>query len=82
LVHPDWYEDLEAEGSPNSVRGKRTFGDVTRDADCEAKFVWGYPCPFGDTRVQIDHLFPYSLGGPTVPGNGVWLCAFRRPRGS
>jgi hypothetical protein len=76
LAHAEWYAELEIEGLPSSVRGPRTFGPVLRDAQCQAESVWGYPCPFPAGRCQIDHLFPYSLGGPTVPENAVWLCGF------
>jgi hypothetical protein len=49
---------------------------------CEAAFVlfWGR-C--GSPAVEVDHVFPYSKGGPTVASNGQALCkSHNRRKGS
>lgn len=57
-------------------RGGR-FGNVARGAAdrCGAQRVWGYECPGSEDRLQLDHAWPYALGGRSVSENGVWLCA-------
>ena len=76
LVHPRWYE-------PNTkvknckVRGKRDrkvnkhFREV-----CESIKFWNYECPFDDPDIKIDHVFPWSLGGPSEPSNSAYLCEY------
>jgi hypothetical protein len=78
LIHPDWDEGLDDQVPPSFVRGTRIFGAVTREADCQAVFVWGYHCPFAESKVRVDHLIPYGPGGPTDPDDAVWLCAFHQ----
>lgn len=34
-------------------------------------FGWGR-CP--DAATEVDHVYPWSRGGPTMPGNGQALC--------
>lgn len=34
-------------------------------------FGWGR-CP--DAAAEVDHVYPWSRGGPTIPGNGQALC--------
>lgn len=57
------------------LRGNR-FGDVPRGAmdQCGSRRVWGYECPGAEDRLQLDHAWPYALGGRSVAENGVWLC--------
>ena len=64
LIHPLWYEGMPgAEG----VRGPRLYGLKAGSEDsCKSELVFGYPCPF-EEELHVDHLFPWSLGGPTVP---------------
>jgi len=76
LIHPYWYG---REGSDNtetcSVRGPRTFAvGRPRGAKCQSKELWGYDCPFDQVHLSADHRFPFSLGGPTLGTNLIWLC--------
>ena len=61
-----------------NVQGPRAFRTPIIHATrmCSASEYWGVPCK-SDTRSEgavADHAWPYSLGGPTVPGNIAWLC--------
>lgn len=70
LVHPTWLDGTD-EGLLD-VRGPRTFGYKADGEACRAIIIWGYGCL--GTGIEIDHMFPYGLGGPTKPENGLVLC--------
>lgn len=74
LVHPQHYQELDTD---LRIRGPRQFNQeaAMSSIGCQAEFLGGYPCqrPVGSV-VAADHLFPYSLGGPTVGSNKVYLC--------
>lgn len=74
LIHPDHYADLDP---MNAIRGPRQFEEEVgvSSVRCAVHEFWGYPCSnslLGD--VVGDHVFPYSLGGPTVATNKIHLC--------
>ena len=76
LVHPDFYEDREAKTGP-SIRGARNFSTNAGKhvAACMADRIWLSACPLESPEVvHSDHLFPYSLGGPTLAENQLFLC--------
>lgn len=76
LVHPTFYEHLGA-NARKSIQGRRTFPDTAgqRAADCMADQIWLSACPLENLEVvHADHVFPYSLGGPTVAANQLFLC--------
>lgn len=83
LVHPEHYEgsvrylrDLSVT-CDCPVRGPRSFAKEIglNSMPCASNRIWGYPCPIHDTgSLAADHLFPYSLGGPTSAGNKIYLC--------
>jgi hypothetical protein len=71
LLHPWHYEGVRGTSDP---RGNRRFGaEVGQRLRCDAPTFWGMECAFGYPPVA-DHVFPYSLGGPTVGGNRAVLC--------
>jgi len=75
LAHAYHYEHLDL---TSTVRGPRTFAkEVGMEwIKCRAEFIWRYTC--GRTLeigIAADHLFPYSLGGPTLGSNKIYLCA-------
>ena len=77
LIHPRHYEGLFGE---EQIRGKRTFDKdmVLEGIECRAELIWGYRCNLDCNKrgvVVADHLFPYSLGGPTISTNKVYLCS-------
>jgi hypothetical protein len=74
LAHPAHYEGLDTRGT---VRGPRPFGEEVAigSLQCRSEQFWGYPCSqSGVQHLVADHFFPYSLGGPTVVSNKVYLC--------
>lgn len=76
LVHPDYYKDREARVG-QSIRGPRSFSAIASQhaADCMANQIWLSACPLKNPDVvHSDHLFPYSLGGPTIAANRLLLC--------
>jgi hypothetical protein len=75
LVHPYHYEHLD---SGLTVRGPRTFASEVgiEGIKCKADILWGYECSrVLEVNIAADHLFPYSLGGPTLGSNKLYLCA-------
>lgn len=58
-----------------SIRGSRAFPYAPYPVGdhCWSHLVWGYSCPRKD-GLQLDHQWPYSLGGPSSVENGIWLC--------
>ena len=74
LIHPDWLADAGLSRQIESVQGERAFAaDALGRVACDSCLIWGYDCTTGD-RLQRDHLWPYALGGPTKPGNFIFLC--------
>ena len=76
LVHPAFYENREAKVG-QSIRGPRSFSTSAGQhvADCMADQIWLSACPLKNPKVvHSDHLFPYSLGGPTLAENQLFLC--------
>ncbi|MDE2933016.1 MAG: hypothetical protein OXS47_03990, partial [Chloroflexota bacterium] len=76
LVHPDFYAAREAEVGM-SIRGSRSFSRTAGQhaAGCMADRIWLSACRLrSGSEVQADHLFPYSLGGPTLAANQLFLC--------
>jgi hypothetical protein len=72
LLHPMWLEGTGFE--PPSRRSRRfTIGASPSDT-CASRLLWGYDCPTGFSELQVDHRFPFSLGGPTLPENASYLC--------
>jgi hypothetical protein len=59
-------------------RGPRVFPASRRPSGlkCQSILVWGYHCPLAVSgrELELDHSWPYSLGGRSEPSNGVWLC--------
>jgi hypothetical protein len=75
LIHPEHYKHSEA---AVSIRGPRHFDVelVHSGVQCGAVRLWGFSCGVTvEGRVCGDHLFPYSMGGPTVATNKMLLCA-------
>lgn len=75
LVHPWHYEHAREH---TELRGPRQFSPEVRLASrsCEARLLWGYECDLNVSRgLAADHLFPFSLGGPTTAPNKIFLCS-------
>jgi hypothetical protein len=81
LIHPQHIADsnlpkhLNAEDVQRSLQGARSFGVSLGNPSCQASLVWGYECQL-NAEIQQDHLFPYSLGGPTLALNRIHLCKY------
>jgi hypothetical protein len=81
LLHPDHYGALDlpcnksVEVIKQQIQGKRKFERTIITAKCECHIVWGYDCRL-DTILELDHLFPYALGGPTIGTNRITLCKY------
>lgn len=76
LVHPAFYEN-RASRVGQIIRGPRMFPitAVQRVTACMADQIWLSACPLKSPEViHSDHLFPYSLGGPTLAENQLFLC--------
>ncbi len=81
LLHPehlysvDLPEYANKDTIQNDIQGARRFGANIQGEGCMASLLWGYKCTLGG-NLQQDHLFPYSLGGPTIGTNRIWLCHY------
>jgi hypothetical protein len=70
MIHPDWYPPLAI----IDPRGPRNFPSAEKYAQCRSIEFYGYPCPFKNATIQIDHEFPHSKGGVTNHANAMYLC--------
>lgn len=71
LINPNWLpDDYDRELALNLV----PFRGARSPYPCQSRLIWGYECPLTDEAVEADHLFPRSLGGPTVAANQLPLC--------
>ena len=76
LVHPVFYKDREGKVA-QSIRGDRNFSTSAGQqvATCMADQIWLSVCALESPEVvHSDHMFPYSLGGPTLAANQLFLC--------
>lgn len=76
LVHPECYPELQ---DGVDVRGDRAFSPIRNKHGlrCRSDLVWGYWCNLDtDPVLAADHLFPWSMGGPTVSTNQILLCRY------
>ena len=74
LLHPKWYETLHINTTFRDPRGDRNFKTANSNSNCLSRVYWGYDCPFLNSKVQVDHIFPYSRGGLTHFSNATYLC--------
>lgn len=77
LINPDHFRELV---NVRDVLGNRSFNQdlVIESIDCQSRKMWGYDCNVQERShvgMNADHLFPYSLGGPTLGGNKIYLCS-------
>ena len=81
LLHPEHLNSIDLPSHKNvaqlreQIQGKRGFGSQFLRTKCESELIWGYKCPL-NADIQQDHLFPYSLGGPTIGTNRILLCKY------
>jgi 5-methylcytosine-specific restriction endonuclease McrA len=73
LLHPKWYEELSFH-SLSDPRGVGSFSSAGPRAKCRSYELWGYECPYEDSKIHIDHTFPYARGGATKDDNAMYLC--------
>ena len=71
LLHPHWLEGVTTQ---LAVQGAPAFTRSSARATCRADLLWGYDCPLAHEAIQADHVFPYSLGGPSTGSNRLSLC--------
>ena len=82
LLHPSHLEQLSLPSylsggrARTEIQGPRSFAPGPSRKPCQSSLLWGYECPLDQSASQEDHLFPYSLGGPTVGGNRISLCRY------
>jgi hypothetical protein len=73
LLHPKWFSQLGI--NPHSdPRGNDSFFTAGDFAKCRAVEIWGYECPYTESKIEIDHIFPHSKGGSTSNDNAMYLC--------
>lgn len=78
LAHPEHYGGAVGEVRVCPIRGERSFRMEAgmQGRQCSSPLLWGYDCPLHAVDgLAADHLFPYSLGGPTVAENKIYLCS-------
>jgi hypothetical protein len=81
LLHPEHLAELDlpshrnVESLQRLLQGARAFATPLGGNCCQSRLLWGYNCELNG-EIQQDHLFPYSLGGPTLAQNRVFLCKY------
>jgi hypothetical protein len=73
LLHPKWHEELSFQPL-SDPRGLASFSSANVRATCRSNELWGYECPYKDSRIHIDHTFPFARGGATKNDNAMYLC--------
>ena len=80
MVHPDFIRSIHLPSHVNhdalirDIQGYRSFKQ--ENGKCQSKLIWGYECPIHSLLCHGDHLFPYSMGGPTISANKLLLCRY------
>ena len=73
LLHPRWH--LQLGFTPASdPRGAASFAVARSMAKCRSGELWGYECPYTESKIHIDHTFPFARGGATSADNAMYLC--------
>lgn len=81
LLHPLHFQELDLPGHQTvkkiqeAIQGPRSFPTPLGGHSCDSSLLWGYECGL-NAEIQQDHLFPYSLGGPTLQTNRIFLCSY------
>ena len=78
LIHPDHLKTLDGDQQQirTQIQGSRSFKEGLKTGKCQSELLWGYECPLKNAELQTDHLFPFSLGGPTTGNNSMTLCKY------
>ena len=74
LLDPTWFRSLDIDSRLKDPRGESTFKSANENAKCNSELFWDYNCPFVDSKVHVDHIFPFSRGGATHHLNATYLC--------
>lgn len=74
LLEPAWYEELRIDINLFDPRGQTGFRPAPVGAKCDSMQFWGYECPFTNSKVHVDHFFPFSRGGSNHHSNATYLC--------
>jgi hypothetical protein len=72
LIHPRFINRLNL--SSSQLFGPDKFNPATHNVKCRSQELWGYECPFIESKIHIDHSFPRSRGGATHTLNAMYLC--------
>ena len=83
LIHPDFRHDQQGNQLKLNIRIYETadsnWNALPLVQTCQSTIVLGHKCPFpieknGDSRLEADHVWPKSFGGPWSTNNRIWLC--------
>ena len=72
LIHPRFLNDLNLKDK--AILGGDFVSYTSSGQKCRSLDLWGYACPFQNSKIHIDHSFPRSRGGATHPQNAMYLC--------
>jgi len=72
LIHPRFMKAMDLD--TKLLLGGDFIPNVTNGQKCRSKEVWGYECPYINSKIHVDHSFPRSRGGATHPMNAMYLC--------
>jgi hypothetical protein len=78
LIHPDFRFDRNGTIVQSSDYQRKRFSNHIKYERCQIHLlVEGVKCPYQDSfeNSVADHLWPHSLGGPTIPLNKLTLCS-------
>ena len=93
MVHPKyfmpWIKPDYAEDEIKKILGIHESSEFPsgqykrRNKNCQSDLFWGYNCPIkggSDSKIEYDHHFPRSFGGPTESSNMIRLCQFHNQK--
>lgn len=83
LIHPDFYYRKGKSFHKNSqllwIKNNNFKNGILRTNSCQFIKCAGYECIFNESkpfRIEADHFWPNSLGGPSILSNRLLLCSF------
>ena len=78
LIHPDYRYDIHGQSIVIRDSQRSKFKPRVTSERCKInELIQGVKCPYQSSfeKSVADHLWPHSLGGPTIPLNKLTLCS-------
>jgi len=85
LIHPEFYFSHTGRSIianiPWKTNGSNFYNGISKVDNCKSEVLNGKKCEFNDfpeirLKCHADHVWPNSLGGPSILDNRLILCRF------